>query len=409
MVRSTSSTLGFGRTYWLLLIVTMWLATALNSMARGQTAGRSTPNEPNAANEPNQRYQPNAPSRVNEPQERLEPTPDPLERFYRPASDERPDSRQRAGRANAQSTMPGPRSSAEEELQGALEQFRKQAAELIAQRAELARTMAELRAQLEGLKSENQALPNADSLLQVIKLRYADAQEAARLTGRITLSRSLNVAVDHRNNQLILRGTKEDVEAVQQIIESIDRRDEHRPQASTATLRLRLLWLADGLPNTKSTPLARTTNLPPQVLDAVARLGLSEPIVLCNYVATVAKKRDESAEFHFTVPVIVNESVVPFSGSGAIEGDIFHVRLQTSAGGSEASGAFQLPLKRYLVVGTTNIVTQDDSPTSYPVALVVYLDAPEYVGDEQNEQREGNGNPGPTDRGRSQNPERKEV
>jgi hypothetical protein len=101
-------------------------------------------------------------------------------------------------------------------------------------------------------------------------------------------------------------------------------------------------------------------------------------------MATMMSGRENAANFSCDVPVLLNNVVVDFGTKGGLGiGDSsYQLELQAEVGSDvkgvrrlwSMGGSIAMPLRHYVVMGTTNIIVSGADTRSYPAALVVYLD-----------------------------------
>jgi hypothetical protein len=137
------------------------------------------------------------------------------------------------------------------------------------------------------------------------------------------------------------------------------------PAATPRSLLLCIFWLADGLP---ADELQNPDDfLPHSVLDAVARLGLSNPRLVTQTVNSLAVGDEEAVEYSIAVPAILFKQPTNLSCAGHMRSMMDQTRIgldmQINVMGPtincQLSGSLSTPLEHYMVLGTANSVTVD--------------------------------------------------
>jgi hypothetical protein len=237
--------------------------------------------------------------------------------------------------------------------------------------------------------------PQSGGDVQRAVVNVAAADEAAFAIDRAFPKNEVQVTAVPGANILIVTGRRPLVEEVVQFmrqLEQVQRETEDFP-----TLQVRLIWLADNLPDGVGSNPA-PNQLDPRVIESLGRIGFSRPKIVFQHVASVTLERDRG-RVEFQSPVILGGNDVSFQGDlrlGRSSGDRYSVSLNAAVstkvalGGvfdasrepapfqdlsGSVTGSITMPLRHYVVVGTSNIILAgEEGRESYQAALVAFLD-----------------------------------
>jgi hypothetical protein len=254
-------------------------------------------------------------------------------------------------------------------------------------------------------QAQRAAMPD-DATTRVYTIRYSRAPEIAQVLSQVLSGKALRLAVDERTNSLIVFADKDTSNVVEALVMKLDRSAGETEQSQPGqTLQLRIVWLLDG-----DVGMPPTAHVSSEVVDALHELGFKDPEVVCQQVATFTVGDDnQSGEFQFLVPALINSQPWQLEGHGEIRPAVrerFNVRFdlhfrQTNprqhpgmpaenAPGQKGQlgGSILTPLGHYTVLGTTTVLATDtaaDPATAasngearqqqHLAAFVVYLDA----------------------------------
>jgi Bacterial type II/III secretion system short domain len=283
-----------------------------------------------------------------------------------------------------------------------------------------------LQTQLQIMKSQvaelaaRQQLPQTAPLpdnaaLKIFSLRYMQPVEAGNVLSQITGGDSgTRMAFDLRTNSLLLAGSEKQLKIAEALLSRLDQPGQETEKRRAETLQLRVVWLLDGVKG-MANGLAfdgkgKVTDgfVSPQVIEALSQLGIGDPRVMCQQLTTLTIRPEErrSGQFHFQVPVLVEDDLWQFSGQGSVANsakekytvDIGLTVEQRDESNkrntAELSGSIITPLAHYTVVGTTTFVATKLEPAEggrgkivagrnqHLAAFVVFLDRAREFGGE---------------------------
>jgi hypothetical protein len=233
--------------------------------------------------------------------------------------------------------------------------------------------LAELSQQMTKLERQNSLPPLPNAEVKVFTLNKSPAAEAARTIESLFGAQTLRVATDDRTNSLIVLGAPNSLMAVEALLGRMDQQtsagpsDVHPPTNPPRSLLLRIFWLADGLPTDEyQNP---DEFLPKSVLNAVDRLGISNPRLITQTVNSLAVAEDQAVEYGINVPAIVFNQPTNLNCAGHMRWSPTDnsVNLDTQlnvmgqAVNCQLSGSLFMPLQHYMVLGTANSVIADSA------------------------------------------------
>jgi len=212
-----------------------------------------------------------------------------------------------------------------------------------------------------------QNLPPIEGDVKIFRLAHVPAPDAAKQILSLIGAQAVRVAIDDRTNSLIVFGKPEHVKPVEAILMQLDSQataTEERlalakpdDTARSRSLMVRVFWLADGLsPDEGQTP---EKFLPKSVLDAVARLGLENPLLVTQTVNAILGQ-EKDVPFESTVPGVLFGQPAHLHLSGSVKlaaRDLTTLDLKAHVDGGvrcELVGSMVMPLEHFMVLGTAN-------------------------------------------------------
>jgi|GEM_PF-5768734 len=208
--------------------------------------------------------------------------------------------------------------------------------------------------------------PIQDGQMVVFPLKYINAEEIAGVLHEFYGTDQLRLAPDPDHNRLLVFAKQRPLADIKQLVKQLDVADESTESARgeveharPLALMVRLFWLADGPLEGESTWADDGIPFPLTVLDAVHRLGLSEPYLVTQSTASLALgEEEEGCEFHFNFPAIIHGVSLQFQSHGEMVFDGQpRLDLQVEVSGQfELGGRLSAPLGHYMVLGTANYV-----------------------------------------------------
>jgi hypothetical protein len=283
-----------------------------------------------------------------------------------------------------------------------------------------------LQTQLQMMKTQvaelaaRQQLPQTAPLpenatLKIFSLRYMQPVEAGNVLAQITGGDSgTRMAFDHRTNSLLLAGSEKQLNIAEALLQRLDQPAQESEKRAAETLQLRVVWLLDGVQGKAPAERISTGDkefdsfVSPQVVDALRELGFEMPQVMCQQLTTLTIRPEErrSGQFHFQVPVLVDDDLWQFSGQGSVANsarDKYTIDIgltveqrdeSNKRNTAELNGSIITPLAHYTVVGTTTFVATKLEPAEggrgkvvagrnqHLAAFVVFLDRAREFGGE---------------------------
>jgi hypothetical protein len=228
-------------------------------------------------------------------------------------------------------------------------------------------------------------LPEKPNVL-ILPLRHAQAGEVAEVLRQVYGGMDLRVAVDERLNRLIVLTDPKMSKPVNYLVDVLDQQagSTDGDKQAERNLQVRVLWLVYGPTAIGDEPDERS--LSPAAIEALHDLGLAHPRIACQDVTTLSPPGDDFSTFQFKVPVNFDKLRVTFGGEGTVYGSgggqyCIQLSIKTTDPGGEncqMSGSLVTPLEHYVVLGSTNFITDWQAEGSgyrsgYRSAFVVYL------------------------------------
>lgn len=287
-----------------------------------------------------------------------------------------------------------------------LEQLRRQHQELQLHREVLAAEVELLRAESELAGAAGGGLPATNRAFKVFALKNVQAPEVARICHEVLSPGKAQIAVDERTNSLVVSTDELTIIAIEQLINAID-----KPGAATGTqneatetVRLRIVWVLDGLPEIPGDgrlPQPVSEFLNEDVARSLEDIGFRSPAVVAQQISTLTLNQTRETPFQFSVPVLVTGEVWQFQGSGHLRGRTgdddywlqfgLQIKQPNSSQQSQLMGSMVTPRGHYAILGTSTFVAPGPprgegdgggaggfgtvmENSQYQSAFVVYLD-----------------------------------
>jgi hypothetical protein len=234
-----------------------------------------------------------------------------------------------------------------------------------------------------------------NAALVAFPLKYVRPQEIAQALHDIT-GGGERIAVDERNNTLLIAGSPKQMDVAKQIVQTLDQPGKSQQGKTPEVLQLRIVWLSEGMTDRNMEP-PKASVVSPQVADALRELGMEQPQVVCQELTSLTiSPADLHGKYRFRVPTQIEDSTWEFQGEGTITPTAddrydmdFNLSLSEPVSknplSSQLSGSILTPLGHYTVMGTTTFVAPSKEATVGKVqrlsAFVVYLDRPKDFGE----------------------------
>jgi hypothetical protein len=225
-----------------------------------------------------------------------------------------------------------------------------------------------------------------------VRTNRVSAKELAATMSQLTGNDKVEIAAVEDANVLIVRGRKESVQSVLDVLRNIERAStEPVGRFDEKLLLVRLVWVTNGSKWGVISPAKEY--LDQRVIDSLGLIGVFNPSIMCQQVASVASGTTR-AQVQFTSPAVLGGNDVLFNGSADVvlnPNGIVKLNLSAKAtttihgapmdaGKSftgRIDGSIVTPLRTHVIMGTTNVVLFDkdnNTVSSYPAALVLYID-----------------------------------
>ncbi len=229
---------------------------------------------------------------------------------------------------------------------------------------------------------------NPSSVLKAFQLKYIAPAAAAEAIRGVLGDDKMQWSVVPGTQTLLVHAPEPIVGAVEAILVNVDRPSVNET-ARPETLQIRWLWFINDPTKTvgvdPSTLVANDQVPNWKVLDALkSMMGFTVPRLVSQQVSTIMKDADGAATFQSNVPVVLNKAVLGFDTHGQLSGrGLYRLELSANVSGSDNSGerrtwtmssSIAMPLRHFVVMGTTSMLVPGDDPKTYPAALVVRID-----------------------------------
>ena len=93
--------------------------------------------------------------------------------------------------------------------------------------------------------------PEDSDVTKVFRLKYADPDSVGLVLSSVFSAEEARIAADQRNNAIIVTSSPEKLKVVEDVLSGLDEQaaEQERPYTRPATFRVRIVWLAGGLPD----------------------------------------------------------------------------------------------------------------------------------------------------------------
>ncbi len=171
-----------------------------------------------------------------------------------------------------------------------------------------------------------------DKTVSIFNLKYSDAETMARILAQIIPG--LNVAIDQRNNAIVVAGTKENAQTADAILRQLDSSSTHEKERSSP-VSIRLVWLVEG--DEGADPPAEYLK---GVVDELRRQGLKN----LGQVAQTVVRSKYGNNFHISCSPLLENKPTELSADGVIlVGGELEIHIVANRAGGPEPGAASPP------------------------------------------------------------------
>ncbi len=223
-----------------------------------------------------------------------------------------------------------------------------------------------------------------NSEVSVFRLKYIRVSSAANTISALLGKEGFRLAIEETANQLIVSAPAEISEAIGELLHKIDvtptqknkNRVTSQKQSAPKSLQVHTFWLAAGLLDNST-----TEHLPESVIEALNKIGITNPgIVTQSTTSLIAKDVSTFKSFmHATFKnqefLFTNNAELSLNEGQQIE---LHVHTQIlkrseNKNACELRGSMTAPLGHYMVLGTTNYVTEDSQENTLDTSRFAFV------------------------------------
>jgi hypothetical protein len=278
------------------------------------------------------------------------------------------------------------------ETRAALEDLQSQLAKVDSERAKLAeRTRQQEVAKLqeavanrdEQLRALNEQLavfereretPLENAELKIYQLKYLPAEDASFTIREILGDKGLRISVDERSNALVVSAQEQKLQLIEALLARLDSSTESDLAARGAShnvprsLLVRVIWLADDLLEGEGEPPANYLPIP--VIEALGKLGVNAGRVVGQAIASVSRDGDARhvVDFRSKADAVIRNQPVFLSCQGRVHPLVENlasldvdINVSSPTINTAVEGSISTPLGQYMVLGTANAVTSEQT------------------------------------------------
>lgn len=250
--------------------------------------------------------------------------------------------------------------------------------EAVANRDEQLRALNEQLAVFE--RERETPLENAE--LKIYQLKYLPAEDASFTIREILGDKGLRISVDERSNALVVSAQEQKLQLIEALLARLDSSTESDLAARGAShnvprsLLVRVIWLADDLLEGEGEPPANYLPIP--VIEALGKLGVNAGRVVGQAIASVSRDGDARhvVEFRSKADAVIRNQPVFLSCQGRVHPLVENlasldvdINVSSPTINTAVEGSISTPLGQYMVLGTANAVTSEQSESGRRATL----------------------------------------